>query len=269
MKYLSVLLLVWSINLSAEPLKIVALAPHITEMLFAIGAGDEVVAVSDYSDYPEAAVSIPRVANFASINIEAVLALQPDVVIGWQSGNPPEDLKRLKQFGINVVMSDPLTLADIAKELRMLGELTHHQVQAEQQALQFEQQLSAMQQQYKAAKSIKVFFAMGTTPLSTVANKAWPQQILTLCGADNPFAEVKGDYPQVGIEQVVDSQPDVIIQAAGGNIKPDFSYWRKFSAIPAVKQQQYLAVNADFLYRTTPRTLLGIQQVCHGLDAFR
>ena len=269
MKRWLMLILLLNSSLAWAEQRIIALAPHITEMLYAIGAGDRLVAVSDYSDYPEQAADLPSVANYASINIEAVLALQPDLVIAWRTGNPQADVKRLQQLGIEVAFSDPLTLDDIAEELIMLGELTGLQSLAQQQAEQFKAQLNQLRQQYQHKTPVTVFFAMGTTPLSTVANNAWPQQILALCRAENPFAKVKGDYPQVGIEQVVAAQPEVLVLPHQPGVAADLSYWQRFAAIPAVKQQHYISVNADHLYRTTPRTLLGARQLCQALDAYR
>ncbi|HEY9043319.1 MAG TPA: cobalamin-binding protein [Rheinheimera sp.] len=269
MKRWLMLILLLNSSLAWAEQRIIALAPHITEMLYAIGAGDRLVAVSDYSDYPEQAADLPSVANYASINIEAVLALQPDLVIAWRTGNPQADVKRLQQLGIEVAFSDPLTLDDIAEELIMLGELTGLQPLAQQQAEQFKAQLNQQRQQYQHKTPVTVFFAMGTTPLSTVANNAWPQQILALCRAENPFAKVKGDYPQVGIEQVLLTQPEVIIQPAGQGRSADFRFWKTFQSLPAVKAGHFLTVNADYLFRTTPRTLLGIQQLCQGVDHYR
>ncbi|WP_243695578.1 cobalamin-binding protein [Rheinheimera sp. D18] len=258
-----------SIAAQAKPQRIIALAPHITEMLYAIGAGEQLVGVSDYSDYPIAASTLPSVANYASINLEAVLALRPDLVIAWKTGNPQADIARLQQFGIKVVFSDPLTLDDIATELRFLGEVTDNTQQANAVASQFSQQLAELRAKFQHKKPVTVFFAMSTAPLSTVANNAWPQQMLHICAAQNSFASAKGDYPQVGIEQIIAAQPQVIIQAQRDNVVADFSYWQRFNTLPAVKKSQYLTVNADYLYRTTPRTLLGIKQLCEGVDSYR
>lgn len=261
-------------NLQAKPQRIISLAPHITELIYAIGANEQLVAVSDFSDYPQAALALPRVASYAGINIEAIIALKPDLIIAWQNGNSAADIKRLQQFGFNVKFSNPLTLDDIATELIYFGQLTGQQQLAKQQAALFTEQLTALRQQYQTKKRLKVFFAMSTKPLSTVANNAWPQQMLTICAADNIFANSKGDYPQLGIEQVLAAQPDVIIYAKAGINNAELAsaereYWQGYKAIPAVAKQQFLTVNADYLYRTTPRTVIGIQQLCHGLDLFR
>ena len=254
---------------SKTPQRIIALAPHITEMLYAVGAAEQVIAVSDYSDYPQQAQLLPRVANFAGVNIEAVLALKPDLVIAWRSGTPTADVNRLQQLGLSVAYSDPLSLDDISHELQLLGQLSGHPQQGAQQAAAFAKALQQLREDYQHKASVRVFFAMGTAPLSTVANNAWPQQMLQLCKADNPFAAVKGDYPQVGIEQVLSAQPAVIIQAARSDTAADFSFWQRYPSLTAVAQQQFISVNADYLYRTTPRTLLGITELCQALDRYR
>ena len=249
--------------------RIIALAPHITELLYAIGAGEQLVAVSAFSDYPAAARELPQVANYAGVNLEAILALQPDLVIAWKTGNVAADISRLQQFGINVAFSDPLQIDDIATELRYLGQLSGHQPQAEAVASNFEQQLAALSTEYKDKTRLPVFFSMGTEPLTSVANQAWPAQAIRLCAAENIMDDTLSDYPQPGIEQVLQAQPKVIIQATAGAKPADISFWQAYPVIPAVALGQYVTVDADLLYRTSPRTLQGIQQLCQGLDRFR
>ncbi len=251
------------------PQRIIALAPHITEMLYAIGAGEQLVAVSAYSDYPVQARTLPQVANYAGINLEAVLALQPDLVVAWKTGNVAADISRLQQFGIRVAFSDPLLITDIAAELRYLGQLTGRQHQAEAVAADFEQELSAIRTAYQEKPRLKVFFSMGTEPLTSVANGAWPAQVVQLCAGDNILVKAKNDYPQPGIEQVLQAQPEVIIQATAGAQPADISFWQPYQVIPAVALNQFVTVDADLLYRTSPRTLQGIRQLCQGLDQYR
>ncbi len=274
-KLLLVSLLLWLLPVTAAPAqpaaaqRIIALAPHITELLYAIGAGDQLVAVSAYSDYPAAAKALPQVADYAGINLEAVLALQPDLVVAWKTGNVAADINRLQQFGIKVAFSDPLQISDLAGELRYLGQLTGRQLQAEQVAVQFEQQLAALQAHYANKKPLRVFFSMGTEPLTSVANQAWPAQAMTLCAADNILTNAVGDYPQPGLEQVLQARPEVIIFATAGAKPADTGFWQPFQVIPAVAKAQFVTVDADLLYRTSPRTLQGISQLCQALDVYR
>lgn len=252
-----------------RPERIIALAPHIVELLFDIGAGEQLIAVSDHSDYPAEAMQLPRVANYAAIQLEAVLALQPDLVIAWRSGNPAADLERLSALGVPIAYSDPKQLADVAAELRYLGEVTGHPLQAEQRAQRYEEALLALQQRYQQRAPVRVFFASSTQPLSTVANQAWPQQMLELCGGDNPFSRVKGDYPSIGPEQLLLAQPELIIVPLSPGQEVNIAAWSQFSRLTAVQQQQFLPANADYLYRFTRRSVLGIQQLCQGIDSVR
>jgi ABC-type Fe3+-hydroxamate transport system substrate-binding protein len=255
---------------NATPAKrIIALAPHITELVYAIGAGEQLVAVSAFSDYPPAAQSLPQVANYAGVNLEAILALKPDLVIAWKTGNVAADIRRLQQFGINVVFSDPIKISDIANELRYLGLVTGQQQQAEAAATDFEQQLAMLTAEYRHKPRLKVFFSMGTEPLTSVANQAWPAQALQLCAASNIMTNAKNDYPQPGLEQVLQAQPEVIIQATAGAKPADTSFWQRYPVIPAVALNQFVTVDADLLYRTSARTLGGIRQLCQGLDQYR
>ncbi|WP_052750134.1 cobalamin-binding protein [Arsukibacterium sp. MJ3] len=249
--------------------RIIALAPHITEMLYAIGADEQLVAVSAYSDYPAAALALPQVAHYAGVDIEAILALKPDLIIAWKTGNIASDISRLQQFGLNVAFSDPQLISDIPAELRHLGQLTARQAQAEHIAAEFEQQLAALKVEYQHKTRLTVFFSMGTEPLTSAANRALPAQALSLCASDNIIENAVGDYPQPGIEQVLQAQPQIIIQATAGAKPADVNYWLPYQVIPAVAQGRFLTVDADLLYRTSPRTLQGVRALCQALDQYR
>ena len=266
---LTLLFVLLATTAQAKPERVIALAPHITELLFDIGAGEQLVAVSDFSDYPEGARALPSVANYAHIQLEAVLALQPELVVAWRSGNPQADLQRLEQLGIQVAYSDPLQLEDIATELRMLGAFTGHAEQAEQLAQAYEQELAALRNQYQHKAPVRVFFAMSQQPLSTIANQAWPQLMLELCGAENPFANNRNDYPQLGPEQLLLANPELIIQPTKGTQPIRREQWQQFSSLDAVRKQQFLAVDADFMYRFSRRSLLGARALCEGIDQIR
>mgnify|MGYP001762287761 CR=1 FL=1 len=254
----------------AEPAqRIIALSPHLVEQLYSIGVGDRIVGTTDHADYPDAAKNIPRVGNYAQLQVEKILALKPDLVLAWTDGNPPADVNKLRQFGLNVVDSNPLLLTDIAKELRVLGQLTGTEDKAEQQAQWMEKGLTELRQRYSTQQKVIVFYELWQQPLSTVAQKAWPQQQLELCGASNPFATAIGDYPQVSIEHVVASQPQLIIQPVSVNEPRTLLDWSRWPAIPAVKYQQFSQPNSDLVHRTTSRMLQGMRQLCADIDKTR
>ncbi|MBY0417193.1 MAG: cobalamin-binding protein, partial [Pararheinheimera sp.] len=219
--------------------RIIALSPHLVEQLYSIGVGDRIVGTTDHADYPQQAKNIPRVGNYNQLQVEKILALKPDLVLAWTDGNPPADLNKLRQFGLHLVDSNPLQLTDIAKELRLLGQLTGEVDAAEQQAKLMEQGLAELRQTYSTKQKVVVFYELWQQPLSTVAQKAWPQQQLELCGASNPFSNAIGDYPQVSLEHVVASQPQLIIQPVSVNEPRALLDWSRWPAIPAVKYQQF------------------------------
>lgn len=257
-------------TVQAEPAqRIIALSPHLVEQLYSIGVGDKIVGTTEHADYPHQARSIPRVGNYAQLQVEKILALKPDLVLAWTDGNPPADINKLRQFGLNVIDSNPLLLTDIAKELRVLGQLTGAEDKAEQQAQWMEKGLAELRQRYSTQQKVIVFYELWQQPLSTVAQKAWPQQQLELCGASNPFAKAVGDYPQVSIEHVVASQPQLIIQPVSVNEPRTLLDWSRWPAIPAVKYQQFSQPNSDLVHRTTSRMLQGVRQLCADIDKAR
>ncbi|MCE9679341.1 cobalamin-binding protein [Shewanella sp. AS1] len=237
-------------------------------MLFAIGAGDKIVATTDYADYPEQAKAIPRVGGNYGVQIERIIELNPDLILVWGSGNRPEEIARLRQLGFALYDSSPKTLEDVAKDLRALGELTGQQVQADSLADTYLAKLAQLRSENLAKAPVKVFYQLWSTPLMTVAKGSWIEQIIQVCHGDNVFVDAANAYPQVSLEAVLLKQPQVILQSQDeGNIKGlDWSVWQE---IPAVKQQHIYQLNADLLHRASPRALLGVESVCDALDTAR
>ncbi|GIU13882.1 cobalamin-binding protein [Shewanella sp. MBTL60-007] len=248
--------------------RIVALSPHSVEMLYAIGAGESIVATTDHADFPEAALAIPRIGGYYGIQIERVLELEPDLVVVWGSGNKAEDIERIKELGFRVFDSNPQTLEAVADELESLGELTGHQVQAAKVAADYREKLKQLRIDNAAKSEVSVFYQLWSTPLMTVAKNSWIQQIIAVCHGDNVFVDAASDYPQVSLETVVLKQPEVILQSQDeGNIVG--VNWSKWAEIPAVKNGHIYQLNADLLHRAAPRALLGVEELCEALDKSR
>lgn len=254
---------------AAPARRIVALAPHLVENLYSIGAGNWIVGTTDFADFPAAAKRIPRVGNANGLQIEKIIALQPDLVLAWRSGTSAADIKKLKSLNINVVVTEIPTLADLADHLRVLGSLTGLALPADEQAQRYQARLAELQRYYQHKKKINTFYELWGDPITTVANNAWPAQQLALCGGQNVFANAQGDYPQVGIEQVLAMQPDIIIQPLSRSEKRKVLQWQQWPDIPAVKQKQILQPNADLLHRTTLRMLDGLSRLCQQMDTIR
>lgn len=249
---------------------ILALSPHVVEMLYAIGAGKQIVATTDFADYPEQAKSIERVGNYASLKIERVVEIKPDIIIAWKTGNPDDDLQRLRALGFKLAYSDPKSLHDIAKEMLDFGQLTGNYQQAQKAATDYLEKLENIITRYKDKPMVPVFYELWSHPLSTIAKGAWPQFHLDVCKAQNPFYQASNSYPQVGIEQVLTKDVALIIQPLSVNQvdKKGFN-WHKWTTIKAVKHKRIIQPDADMLHRMTPRVLIALEQLCEQIDNTR
>ncbi len=255
---------------SLQKQRIIALAPHIVESLYAIGAGEQIIGTTAHADYPKAAENILRVGNYARLQIEKIIQLKPDVIIAWKTGNPMDDLARLEKYQLKVVYSHPQTLEDVANELIMLRKITGRVAVANSVAKKYLLNLQKIKQKYATQNKVRVFYELWSRPLRTVANKAWPQQQMELCGASNPFADAQDDYPSVGLEQVLVTLPQVVIQPGQHSAdSPDGLNWLQWQHIPAVKNNFIFHPNADKAHRMTIRMLDEVVVLCEQIDAAR
>ncbi len=257
-------------NASKKEPTIIALAPHIVEMLYNVGAGEQIIGTTDFADYPEQAKAIPRIGNYVRLQLERVIELQPDLIIAWKSGNPSDDLDRLKQLGFTIVYSQPNTFSDIASELRYFATLSGHTKQGEIIALQFEQELENIKNIYQNKEKINGFYELWSRPLTTVAKGSWPQQFLNICQVHNPFEQAATPYPQINIEQLLQKEVALIIQPLSVNQKDREAFnWQDWLIIPAVKTKQIIQPDADALHRMTARSLIALKDLCQAVDETR
>jgi len=255
---------------NAAEQRIVALAPHIVEMLFDIGAGDNIVGTVVYADYPAAALNIPRIGGYHGIQIEKVLALKPDLVMVWQSGNKASDIEQMEKMGLNIIYSQPHNIEDVASELRRLGQLTGHEIQAEAVANRYLQRLEKLRQQHANIEPMKVFYQLWPEPMRTINKETLINQLIEVCQGQNVFADNPTPYPQIGIENVIVAQPELIILPdEKSNKEQPIIDWHKWPEIPAAKHNRFIRVNADLMHRFSTRMLDGIEDMCKKIDAFR
>jgi len=249
---------------------IIALAPHIVEMLYDIGAGEQIIGTTSFSDYPEQAKNIPIIGNYVHLQIEKVIMLRPDIIIAWKSGNSNEDLARLQQLGFNIIYSQPKTFEDIAKEMRKFGELTGHKNQANKSAQQFLDTFENIKKQYQHKTKIVAFYELWSRPLTTVAKGSWPQQFLNVCGVNNPFKGVSTPYPHVNIEKILQTPIQLIIQPLSTNQTDRQGFnWQDWPIIPAVKNNKIIQPDADAMHRMTARSLGELKKLCANIDETR
>lgn len=254
-----------------EPVtRIVSLMPHATELLFEVGAGDLVVGAVEYSDYPEAAIKIPRVGGYSALNIEAIVALNPDVLIAWPEGNRARELEKLKALGIPVLVSDPREFEDISGTMRWLGQLTGKNSQAESAAEAFTRKHEALLQTFGHKKKLTVFYQVWNSPLMTQNGNTFISRAIEVCGGQNIFADLPVTNPQISLEAVLTGDPHVIVASGMGQARPEWlDDWRQYDTLTAVKNGNLVHIPPELFQRPTSRFLLGTERLCNALDAAR
>ncbi|HEX6018371.1 MAG TPA: cobalamin-binding protein [Burkholderiaceae bacterium] len=258
------------VRLAAPAQRVVSLAPHLTELMFAIGAGDRVVGTVDYADFPEAAKQVPRVGDSALLDLERIVALQPDLVLAWRHGNSPQQLQRLATLRLPTYASEARTLADISRTLRDLGVLAGTQPLAEQRAQQFDAAVSELRARYAGRRRLEVFYQIWYPPLITVNGEHLISQVLELCGAHNVFADQRPLTPTVTEEAVLLADPDAIVAGWSDSYGPTpLDRWSRLGALRAVRQGHLLQVDPDLLHRQSDRVVIGARELCEQLDTVR
>ena len=257
------------VSLSQHAQRVVSLSPHITELLYAVGAAEKIIAAVDYSDFPSAANELPRVGSGYQLDLEAIIGLKPDLIIGWQSGNSLSQLKKLKDLGFNLYLSEPKNLHGIAKNLRDLGVLTGREKIANQQADIFLNGLSDLRKSNSNNSKINVFYQVWEKPLFTVNGQHMISQIIDICGGHNVFENLSVLSPQIDIEAVLAMNPQIIIAGAGKSRENWLENWKKWTSVEAVKRNQLYGINADLIVRHTPRILQGARKMCEHIEKAR
>ncbi|WP_273429111.1 cobalamin-binding protein [Marinobacter sp.] len=256
--------------LASPAQRIVSLSPGATELLFSAGAGDRIVAVSAWSDYPPEAVTLPQVGDSNRLDLEAIVALQPDLVVAWIDGNSRVQLQKLSAIGINVFWLAPRRFEDIGLAVEQLALLTGQSELGRQRAADFRQGLSELQAEYADARPIRVFFQIWDQPLMTVNREELISKAITLCGGVNVFADLPRLVPRVSAEAVVTANPDVIVTS--GQDSSDLSglaRWQQFPELAAVKNENLFVEPPSLLARPTFRMLDGTRHLCETLERAR
>lgn len=258
------------VTLSQPAQRIISLAPHATELAFAAGAGSFVVGVTAFSDYPPAAKRIQSLGDSGKVDLERVLALKPDLVLAWQSGNHSGDLAQLERLGVRVFVTEPRHLQDIPRLLSAIGHLAGTDGDANRAAAGFEQRIIRLRHKFAARKQVSVFYQIWDAPLMTVNGAHLINDVIELCGGRNIFAGLTNLTPTVSMESVVSQDPEVIF-ASGGLYQNEqvWKNWRRFSGMRAVRKERMYFIHPDLIQRQTPRILEGAERLCELLDHAR
>ncbi len=257
-----------SLSLAAPARRIVSLAPHATELLYAAGAGAFVVGVSQYSDYPPPARQVAPVGGVAALDLERIIALKPDLVVAWGSGNSASQIARLRQLAIPVFESEPRDFATVASSLERLARLAGTDSIGHAAAAAFRARRAALAARYRRRPTVRVFYQIWNNPLMTLNDSALAAAALQLCGAQNIFGQLPQLVPTVSREAVLAANPEAIVSADAPG-QADFSDWKRLPQMTAVSRNNLFSVDANLLTRAGPRILDGTEALCRQLELAR
>lgn len=263
-----------TITLAQPARRVVSLAPHVTELLYAAGGGDRIVGTVHYSDYPPQARDIPRVGDNKALDLERIAALKPDLIVVWRHGNAQKQTDRLRALGLPLFYSEPRRLESIPDNLEKLGTLLGTEATAHRAADDFRQRVAALRKTYAAKPPVTVFYQVWQQPLMTLNGQHLVSDLLTLCGGRNLFASESPLVPTVSVEAVVAGNPEVMLTAGTGatpSDRPlaDFAMWEKWKQVTAVARGNLFTINGDLVNRAGPRVVQGAEQICKDLDTAR
>jgi iron complex transport system substrate-binding protein len=256
-----------TVSLERPAQRIVSLAPHLAEIVFAAGAGTGLAGVSSFSRHPAEAERLPVVASHGRVDIERLIALQPDLVLAWQSGNSPLQIDRLKRLGVRVFVTEVRALADIPRIVRLVGALAGSEAVAEARARQFENEIANLRERYAGQRRVTVFLEIWHRPMLTVNGAHLISDALRLCGGRNVFAAARTLTPLVSREEVLDARPEAIVTGGFGSEAPQA--WRGLELVSAVRGGRIYAIDPDLLHGQGPRIIEGVRALCERLDLAR
>jgi iron complex transport system substrate-binding protein len=259
-----------TLKLDKAATRIVSLSPHLTELLYAAGAGKRVVGAVEFSNYPPEARALPRVGNFANVDLEAIAALKPDLVTVWGGGSRPGQIERLAALGVPIYIDEPRRLEDIALSLEKLGALAGSPDAGRAAAQDFRARLADLRQQYSAQARVRMFYQVWNQPLLTVNSQHLISAVMDLCGGENIFGALATLTPTLSTEAVLAANPEAIVASGMDEARPEWlDHWRNWPELDAVARDNLFFIPPDLLQRHTPRLLDGAARMCRQLEQAR
>ena len=258
------------IRLEKPAERIISLAPSVTELLFAIGAGSQVVGVIEYSDFPPEAKTLQVVGRFDLLDIEKILELEPDLIIGWKSGNPRTSIEQLKRLGLSVYLVELNDLPSISTQMESLSKLAGTTIEAKEAINHFNQTYESLVTQYSNRESVRTFYQVWESPIITTGGQELMNDIIELCSGENIFNAIDQIAPKVSLEAVIIANPEVIIGSGVGLTRPEWlNDWESWPSLKAVSEEHVYFIPPDLVQRQTPRTLIGAKQMCEHIAKAR
>lgn len=244
--------------------RVISLAPHVTELLFAAGAGAQVVGVSSFSDFPAAAEHLPQIGDARQLDLERIIQLQPDLLVVWASGTPARQIEQLKKLGIPMFYSEPRKLDDIASDIVRLGLLLGTRREADAAAKGLQASLQGLRSKYRTRRPVRVFYQISDNPLYTLNGQHIVSDGFSVCGAQNVFADLPVIAPSISTEAVLRANPEIILGS-----ETNTAIWKQYPALLAARRDNLRSIDGNLLSRAGPRMVEGVRQLCELLDQAR
>lgn len=251
--------------------KVITLAPHITELVYAAGAGHKIIGTVRSSNFPIQAKQIHKIGDGLNINVEHLLTLKPDIVYAWQDNFANQKLaEKLKPFGVEVLYSAPTSIKDIPNQVRVIGKQLNTITEANTHAQALENDIENLKAKFANDAKLKVFIEIGTKPIYTLGNDNLTNSALNLCNLSNIFAESIAVAPTVNPEQVMQLNPDIIIitNKNVSNFAKRTRYWQDLG-LKAAKNHYIYTIDPDQLLRPAPRLIEATQKICELAHSVR
>ncbi len=246
---------------TTAPKRIVTLAPSCAEMVAGLGLGNAIVGVTEYTDWPARAKNLPKVGSYVMLNVEAIVALKPDLVVATDDGNPPATLRRLERVGLRVVTLTLRDFAGIQQSLQRLGAITGRTAEARHTVAKMRRVADCVATCTRAARKPRVLFAYQLGPVVSAGKGTFTTELLAMAGANSVTADVAQSYPRVTNESIVAYAPEVIV-VSSMNPEMDAERWRnwlnRWPGIPAVKNRRVHMIDSTNVDRPS-------QRIVHGL----
>ncbi len=252
------------VYLAGEPQKIVTLAPSLTEIVYFLGLGERVAGVTTFSDYPPQAARKPKVGSYVDLNVERIISLAPDLVLGTADGNQPAVVRLLEQAGIPVFVVNPRSVHEVIDTLQTVGRLCGVPETATDLAQGLALRVNQVMSKTAALEKPVVFLQVNLKPIMTVNENTFGNDLIRLAGGRNMMAEAPMNYPRINVEEVIRRGPEVILISSmerGGAFEQAKRYWHKWRSIPAVEDDRVHLVDSSLIDRPSPRIVEGLEMV--------
>lgn len=257
-----------TVTLDKPATRVISMSPHVTELLFAAGGGGRIVGAVNYSDYPEAAKSIPRIGSNREIDLERVIAMKPDLIVAWMHNASERQIEMVRKLGVPVFLSDAQTLEGIPENVVRLGQLMGTETVANAAALELRKQLAGLRSRYAGRPVVRTFYQVWDRPLYTLSGKHIITDALRLCGGENIFEKLTVTAPVVSVESVLKEDPEAIFGTAEKNYG-GVSLWKPYTTLTATRNDNLFTVDGDLLNRAGPRMISGTAIMCEKLELAR